>query len=116
MVAAVFVVMERRFVCGITHILQTVIHPGNMRIGVAAGGACVKIDERSIFRKILLAEEASPRRVVICPERREESACGTEYFGLLHGDIERFQTAERHSRYRRVMSIKLGILRILFLQ
>ena len=38
MMAAVLVVMERRFVCGITHILQTFIHLGYIRIRISAGG------------------------------------------------------------------------------
>ena len=60
MMTAVFVIMKRHFVCGISHILQAVIHMGNIRVCVAAGGACVKINERSIIAEILFAKKTSP--------------------------------------------------------
>ena len=82
---AVLVIVQRKLFLGITHILQTFIHLGYIRIRISAGGACVKVNERSIIGKILLAEEDSPCRVVISPERRGESACclGTFKFGVL---------------------------------
>lgn len=101
MMAAVFVVMERNFVCGISHILQAVIHLGYIRIRVTAGRSCVKINERCIIAEIFFAEIVSTRLVIISPKRRGERACCTEYLGILHCNIECLKTTEGRSCYRR---------------
>ena len=49
MMSAGFVITKRGFVSRKAHFDKAVVHIGNMRVGVAACGACVKIDKRRVF-------------------------------------------------------------------